>query len=92
VRPTSQPAQRIYDAFEAEARNRNACAGLEWIVNERNAVHAAARSAASDFGLRCPTIEDVIAAENYATGSADYGAKWAYALADRMQRSTVKDS
>ena len=41
---------------------------------------------ASRHGLQHSSMEAVEAAERYARGSADYGAKWAYTLAHRMAR------
>jgi len=42
-RPHFDPAQLLYDALVAEQEYRSLCDSDEWIENERNAVHQAAR-------------------------------------------------
>lgn len=86
-RPRHQPAQVLYDAFQAEAAHRKHRQLDDWIRLELEAVHRAACEYASRHGLQHPSMEAVEAAERYARGSADYGAKWAYTLAHRMARS-----
>lgn len=83
-RPTRDPSQSIYDAFVKEAAKRKEVPFSVWSVREIDAVHAAAAAAAEKMGLIVPTREQVEAAERYARGSADYGAKWAYRVTDRM--------
>jgi hypothetical protein len=83
-RPRQQPAQLIYDAFQAEAAHRERRQLADCIRLELAAVHRAACEYASLHGLQRPSMEDVEAAERYARGSADYGAKWAYTLAHKM--------
>ena len=82
-RPRHQPAQLIYDAFQATAKTREGIPE-EWIAKERNAVWVAAKTYADQNGLPEPTLQMVEQAETYAYGSADYGAKWAYKLAELM--------
>lgn len=48
------------------------------------AFHRAACSFAADRGLHVPTMDEVVAAERYARGSADYGSKWALVLAEKI--------
>jgi len=74
----------IYDAFQIEAEKRQGRSIEEWQEAERQAVLNAATVAATQMGLRAPTLADVVAAEQYACGSVDYGAKWAYGVVDRM--------
>jgi hypothetical protein len=84
-RPHTDPARRIYDAFQAEAEKRATRQGDEWIAAERLAVWHAARDYAQQHGLRIPTIDEVACAENNAMGHCDYGAKWAYRVAEYMR-------
>ncbi|MFK4706153.1 hypothetical protein ABIC83_002992 [Roseateles asaccharophilus] len=83
-RPSRQPAQTLYDAFQAEAKHRKGRQLQDWIRLEREAVHRAACEYASQHGLARPSIETVERAERYACGSTDYGSKWAYTLTDLM--------
>ena len=85
-RPRSEPAGRIYDAFQEEAGHRGARVVEAWQRAAREAVHVAACSLASRYGLRAPGIEEVAAAERYAMGHIDYGAKWAITLVEAMRR------
>lgn len=83
-RPHREPAMSIYDAFQKEAGNRKGREVSEWVKAEREAVWQAARDQAGMLGLRCPTLAEVESAERYAMGSVDYGAKWAYQVANAM--------
>lgn len=85
-RPTQQPAQAIYDAFQAEAAHRRNRGIDEWLLAERTAVWRAARDAAQQLGWRVLTLEEVRRAEDQAAGHTDYGAKWAYAVVEAMRR------
>lgn len=85
-RPRSEPASSIYDAFQDEASKRKGRRVEDWTAAELTAVHAAAGAAARAMSLREPTLDEVCAAERYARGSADYGAKWAYGL-ERCMRA-----
>lgn len=85
-RPQSEPARRIYDAFQAEAARRPGRESSEWLVAERQAVWRAACDAASEMGLRAPTMALVEATERSASGSFDYGATWAFAIVNSMRR------
>ncbi|MFN9473963.1 hypothetical protein [Acidovorax sp.] len=91
-RPSRQPAQIIYDTFQAEAQFRKGRALEEWQRKEVEAVFFAACKFASDNGLRAPTMEEVLASERYARGSVDYGAKWAYVLSEKMSPLIPKGS
>ena len=86
-RPRTEPARTLYDAFLAEAKHRAGRDFEEWHNAELNAVHDAARKYAEAHGTTAPTFEQVCAADAYASGSADYGSKWAYQVADIMQQT-----
>lgn len=83
-RPPREPARSIYDAFQAEANLRSDRAVPEWTEREIAVVHAAALTAAAQYGLRAPSVDTVRRAELYARGSIDYGAKWAHMLVRLM--------
>jgi len=84
--PHQEPAKSIYLAFQAEAAKRKNRSVAEWVRAERDAVHREAGHQADKLGLSAPSIVDVEAAERYARGSVDYGAKWAYQVVDAMRR------
>ena len=86
-RPRHQPAQAIYDAFQAEATKRRSRSVDEWVAAEHQAVWKAACDAAEHLGLPPPTMEQVTRAETCARGHVDYGAKWAYGIVESMNRS-----
>lgn len=74
-RPRSDPARRIYDAFQREAKKRPGRDLEEWQAREREAVLTAARI---DWPtLPMSVVED---AEKCACGHVDYGAKWAHGI------------
>jgi len=83
-RPHRNPAQLLYDVFQKEAKKRNERSVEEWLEAERQAVWRAARNYAQQYGLRIPLMEEVKKTEQYASGSVDYGAKWAYAITEYM--------
>lgn len=86
-RPKNDPARAIYDCFQVEAAKRGDKLEYEWRGNERVVVFVAATTWCHkhpDKVARFPTMEMVKRAEEYAMGHADYGAKWAYHLADQM--------
>lgn len=88
-RPLHDPARSIYDAFRREAQKRIQSPVVEWdqqIVNERLAVHEAAREIAIKNGLRIPSLAEVEQEENLAMGDFDYGSKWAHGVAQRMTK------
>ena len=85
-RPRSQPARAIYDAFHEEASKRDGRSPAVWMQKERDAVLAAATVYADRHGLPRPTPEDVRGASILARGHVAYGAKWAYALVDKMKQ------
>jgi len=89
-RPSHEPARSIYDAFQAQANRRKQYAGTEWIEAERKVVFEAAKAAAKKHGLVEPTLKMVERAEIYASGSADYGSKWAYTLLSIMEREAME--
>ncbi|WP_018234425.1 hypothetical protein [Thioalkalivibrio thiocyanodenitrificans] len=84
-RPLQDPARTIYDAFQAEAANRDGRSVEQWIAAEAKAVLDAATQAAQRLGLRAPTPEEVEHASILARGHVDYGAKWAYGVARTME-------
>ncbi|KFC73305.1 hypothetical protein [Massilia sp. LC238] len=86
--PRNEPAKSIYLAFQAEATKRKARQVEEWVKAERAAVHRECLHQAQKLGLVPPTMEEVAAAERYAMGSIDYGAKWAYQLVRVMKPVT----
>lgn len=90
-RPFNEPARTIYDAFQAEAAKRSTRTVEEWMEREVDAVWRAAVDYARQNGRRAPDLEEVQAAERHASGSADYGAQWAYALARKMSREKAQD-
>lgn len=89
-RPPHEPAQSIYDAFQAEALLRKTRSFPEWSEREIEAVRLAATSVASLHGLQPPSLEMVRRAEAYSRGSIDYGAKWAHTLV-RLMKDAVAD-
>jgi hypothetical protein len=86
-RPTFHPAQAIYDAFQAESKKRDGRSVPEWTKAERDVVWATARDHAQQLGLRVPTMAEVESAERNACGHIDYGAKWAYGVAEAMRQA-----
>lgn len=78
--PRHEPARSIYLAFQAEATKRKDRPFEEWVKAEREAVLRECALHAHKLGLRAPTMDEVTAAERYAMGSIDYGAKWTYQL------------
>ena len=80
-RPTTQPAQRIYDAFQDEASKRDGRSVRQWMDCELHRVWEEAKNYAQENDLIPPTSQDVIRAEQSACGHVDYGAKWAYGVA-----------
>lgn len=85
-RPWSEPARSIYDAFQAEAANREGRPFEVWHRAEIDAVWMASLVQAARHQLRALDRDEVVEAESYASGSADYGSKWAFAVVDRMRR------
>lgn len=84
-RPTIEPARTLYDAFQREAEKRDGRDFEDWHSAELNAVCNAARQYAQSHALIAPTFEQVCDAEVCASGHVDYGAKWAYRVAEMMQ-------
>ena len=90
-RPYSDPARFLYDSFQEEAMHRPERNAEDWIVAERNAMWRAARDYAQQHGLRVPTMAEVQIAESSAMGHVDYGAKWAYRVAEFMQQNVSRE-
>lgn len=89
-RPFTDPAQAIYDAFQAQAAKRKHYASPEeWIPIERQVVLETATREAERLGLRPPTLDEVRAAERSACGHVDYGSKWAYGVVEVMRKGEV---
>ncbi|MGH8465707.1 MAG: hypothetical protein ACRER5_16310 [Pseudomonas sp.] len=86
-RPKHEPARSIYDAFQNEAAKRDSRPLHEAFEAESHAVWKAACESASIHGLRPPTLAEVDDACTYASGSIDFGAKWAFAIVDVMNRN-----
>lgn len=87
-RPKTQPAQRIYDAFQDEATKREARIGfMDWEHQERLRVFREARDYAQENGLPVVTLDQIRNCESLALGHVDYGSKWAYAVAERLKGS-----
>lgn len=85
--PCREPARSIYHAFQNEAAKRRERTVDEWLKAELDAVFREATHQAQKLGLRVPTMDEIVRAERYATGSVDYGAKWAYCVAEAMRRA-----
>jgi hypothetical protein len=83
--PRNEPAKSIYLAFQNEAKKRKGRSPGEWIQAEREAVYAECQKQADLLSLKRPSMAEVEAAERYAMGSIDYGAKWAYQLVRVMK-------
>ena len=86
LRPHTEPARSIYDAFQDEAKKRPGRTFEEWHQAEIRSVFLAAVQQSGYLGLTIPTVDDVISAEHLASGHADYGAKWAIGVADMMRQ------
>jgi organic hydroperoxide reductase OsmC/OhrA len=84
--PKHEPAKTFYLAFEKEAENRKGKDPEDWILAERSAVYNAALDYATRKNLVPLTMEEIEKAEIYATGSADYGAKWAFKVVQALER------
>mgnify|MGYP001612654306 CR=1 FL=1 len=84
--PRYEPARSIYEAFQAEATKRKGRNVQEWQAAERDAVYREAAHQAQKLGLRRPTMDEVVSAEQSACGHADYGAKWAYRITEVMTK------
>ncbi|GHD04881.1 hypothetical protein GCM10007320_66250 [Pseudorhodoferax aquiterrae] len=80
--PTHEPAGLLYDAFQAEALLREKREVGIWIEKERLAVRTAALDYAQRHGRPVPTLDQV--KEQLAQGHIDYGAKWAYGVAELL--------
>lgn len=86
-RPRNQPAQALYDAFRAEAAKRKGRSVDEWLSAERQVMWSVARDAAQQMGLPVLTMAQIEAAEHCAMGHVDYGAKWAYGIAEALHKA-----
>ncbi len=83
--PRTQPAKSIYSALVKEAKNRSGRMFEVWVEAERQAVLAAAIRAATSLDLVAPSLAEVEQAEALAHGHADYMAKFARGVANRMR-------
>lgn len=87
-RPRAQPAQRIYDAFQDEAKKRDRRIGsMDWEHQERLRVFREARDYAHENGLSVLSLDEIRDCESLAIGHVDYGSKWANAVAERFRKS-----
>lgn len=84
--PQHQPAKDIYLAFQGEAAKRKERKVEEWRDAEAAVVWRKAAELAAQMNLRVVTLEEVMAAERSAYGSADYGSKWAIRVAEAMRQ------
>ena len=84
-RPTTQPAQRIYDAFQDESKKRSFKETHDWMHQESLRVFRESRDYAQENGLLFPTLDQVKQCELLAVGHTDYGSKWAYAVAEKIE-------
>lgn len=85
--PRNEPARSIYLAFQAEAKKREKRTPEEWQQKEIESVFETARTLAITRGETVLTISEIEEAQCYATGHIDYGAKWAYRVAEKMRNS-----
>ncbi len=83
-RPRSEPARTLYDAFQAEAEKRDGRSFEAWSIAERKVVWREAKKYAEQHGLVAPTLNRVKLFEDMACGHTDFGAKWAYGIANDM--------
>ena len=90
LRPTTEPARTIYDAFVLESEKRRGKESEDWIRDERLAVYNAALNWCLKNDYECPEMKDLIDSENYAYGSADYGSKWAINFANKITKPENK--
>lgn len=82
----NEPAASLYDALVAEMAKRPEADELEWIDNERNAIHRKAVELAKKLGLHAPTLEEIKQAETQACGHIDYTPKFVLHVQDLMYR------
>lgn len=85
LRPRSEPARSIYDAFQKEAQLRPTRTWNESESAEREVVWKAACEYATKNGLREPTFEEILKAERCALGHFDYATTWAHGVARLLQ-------
>lgn len=85
-RPVLEPARSIYDAFVAEAFKRDGRDFDGSLTAECDAVFREAVNQAEKRGLRLPSRDEIIQAEQDARGLVDYGTKWANGVADAMYK------
>ncbi|KVK72765.1 hypothetical protein WJ47_16845 [Burkholderia ubonensis] len=87
--PKREPACNIYNAFQTEATKRKGRSIEEWIAAERDAVFRESLRQAQKFGLRAPSMDEIVSAERYEMGSIDYGEKWAYGIVEAMHKAVI---
>jgi hypothetical protein len=83
-RPSRQPAQRLFDAFQDEAKNRTG----NWEHKERLRMFREARDYAHENGLKVPTMDQIRQCESMAIGHTDYAARWAYGISDLLEKDS----
>ncbi|MBZ2207133.1 hypothetical protein [Massilia soli] len=82
--PRHELAKSIYLAFQTEGSKRKGRTVDAWVQAEREAVFRECLRQAQMRGLHALTMDEAAAAERYAYGSTDYGAKWTYQLVRLM--------
>ena len=85
-RPRTDPARTLYDAFRREAENRVGKTPGEWMQAEEQVMWSTSRDYAQQHGLTEPTMAEVLKSQRQAMGHVDYGAKWAYAVAEILNK------
>ena len=83
-RPRSQPARDIWDALTSEMSRRTQN-GDKWVEKELYAVYRVTTWWSQIRGIRILSTEELRDLETQAMGHSDYAAKWAYAIARRLQ-------
>ena len=84
LRPRTEPARTLYDAYEKEAERRHGRGAQKSVLAEREAVWSAAIDYANRRSLRAPSKTEVSKAEVLARGHTDYAAQWARNVAVKM--------
>ena len=82
LEPKTEPARSVYRALKNECSKREGRSFEERLIAEVDAVYQEACNQADRMGKKRPSKSDIQKAETMAYGSADYGAKWARAVAE----------
>lgn len=85
-RPRTEPARRIYNAFQDEAANRKGRSFEVWSRKERDRVWYEAREYALDHNKPIISMEQIEEEERSACGHIDYGYKWASRVAEILTK------